>query len=362
MLLAATAEDGIIRLWDMRTGVQRPSIEGYASWIRAICELPVGGRHLLATAGDDGTVRLWDTATGRTETVMDGGRLGAVGALAETPVADGTLVASTSGDGMTRLWDPATGDQRLAMPAPGTTVTDVAALAEDDLHLLAVAGEDRVVRVWDADRGELVKEFKQHHERVNAVCAVGTLLASGADDLIVRVWDVHQAPGNDRARPLLGHANWVTALVAVRHQDTDLLVSADKNGMIRLWDPRGELLRERQAHDAVNALAAYPLGNREVLVSAGVDRTIRLWSLDDLSPLGVLSGHKAPVTGVCPIEFGGRTLLASVGLDRTVRLWEPRTGRLVRIIPVHHRALACAYVGGMLVVGLDRGLLALAVR
>ncbi|UQU63411.1 trypsin-like peptidase domain-containing protein [Couchioplanes caeruleus] len=361
LVLAVTAEDGIIRLWDMRTGAERPPIKGYANWIRAICDLPVGDRHFLATAGDDGAVRLWDPTTGRTESVMDGGLLGAVGALAEMPVAGETLVASTGGDGVTRLWEPGSGEERLALASHGTTVTDVAALVDDDVHLLAVSSEDRAVRLWDADTGELFKEFKQHHERVNAVCAVDGLLASGADDLIVRIRDVHQEPDRDLARPLLGHASWVTALTSVRHEDRHLLVSADKDGVIRLWEPRsGELLGERHAHDTVNALAPFPLGGREVLVSAGADRTIRLWSPEQPAPLGVLTGHKAPVTGVCAVQFGDRTLLASSSLDRTVRLWDPRTGRLVRVIPVHHQALACAYVGGALVVGLDRGILALA--
>ncbi|OJF15340.1 hypothetical protein BG844_05150 [Couchioplanes caeruleus subsp. caeruleus] len=352
LLLAATDEDGTIRLWDMHTGRSRQPIEGYASWIRAICELPVGDRNLLATAGDDGTVRLWDPATGRAETVMDGGRLGAVGALAAIPAADGTLVASTGGDGTVRLWEPSTGEERLALVAYGTTVTDVTAVADDERRLIAVSSEDRAVRIWDVDHGQLYRELKGHHERVNAVRGVGALLASGADDLIVRVWDLHR----DVVRPLLGHATWVTALAAAH----DLLVSADKNGMLRLWDPAGELLTERQGHhDAVNALACFPLAGREILVSAGADRTVRLWDLTGLTPRGVLTGHTAAVTGVCPMRFAGRAALASASLDRTVRIWDAGTGRLLRIIPVHHRALACAYVGDVLIVGLDRGLLAL---
>ncbi|BCJ51325.1 hypothetical protein Asp14428_28000 [Actinoplanes sp. NBRC 14428] len=359
LLLAATAEDGVIRLWNMTTGREERPIRGYASWIRAICELPVGGRNLLATAGDDGTVRLWDPATGLAETVMDGGRLGAVGAVAAVPARDGELVAFTGGDGTVRLWEPSTGEERHALVAYGTTVTDVAALADDDRHLVAVSSEDRVVRVWDADHGQLFTEFKGHHERVNAVCAVGTRLASGADDLIVRLWDLHK----DVNRPLLGHATWVTALAAVAGDDGRLLVSADESGMLRLWHPGGELLTERQGHhDAVHAVAAFPLAGRDLLVSAGADRTVRLWTLPELAPRGVLHGHTAPVTGVCAMPYAGRTALVSTSLDRTVRIWDVESGRLVRIIPVHHRALACAYAGGVLVVGLDRGLLALGMR
>jgi WD40 repeat protein len=63
---------------------------------------------------------------------------------------------------------------------------------------------------------------------------------------------------------------------------------------------------------------------------------------------------------VCHVPHGGRQLLASTSHDRTVRLWDPVKGRALRSIPVHHRALACRCVDGTLVLGLDRGLLALA--
>ncbi|AGL15248.1 trypsin-like peptidase domain-containing protein [Actinoplanes sp. N902-109] len=357
VLLAATAEDGVIRLWDAERGAQWRRIESYASWIRAICELRVGDRYLLATAGDDGTVRLWDAATGQAETVLDGGRLGAVGALAQVPTGYGTVVAATSAEGAVRLWDVTTGEQTLPpLVAYGTVVTDVAAVTDEDRHLIAVASEDRVVRLWDADSGEQVKVLRPHHEGVNAVCAIGTSVASGADDLIVRVWSLQR----ETARPLLGHAAWITALTTVHRAGRELLVSADKNGMLRLWDPDGELIRESQGHhDAVNAIAEIPFGERHALVSAADDRTVRLWEVTDLAPLRVLSGHTAPVTGVCPISYAGRPALASTSLDRTVRIWDVATGRALMVIPVYHQALACLYVDGILVVGLDRGLLAL---
>jgi WD40 repeat protein len=157
---------------------------------------------------------------------------------------------------------------------------------------------------------------------------------------------------------LLGHTSWVTAL-----DGRDVLASADKNGTLRLWDPAGVLLWERQGHhDAVNALGGIIVGGRRLLVSAGADRTIRLWNVPDGAPRGVLTGHSAPVTDVCAVPLGGRTLLASTSLDRTVRLWDPVTGRAVRSIPVHHRALACEYTEDTLILGLDRGILALELR
>jgi WD40 repeat protein len=362
LLLCSTGEDGVIRVWDTATGEPLPELRGHVSWIRAICALPVGSRQLLATAGDDGTVRLWDPVTGQPERVMDGGRTGPVAAVCAAPSSAGTLLASAGSDGTVRLWEPRTGTARAALRAHVAANTDVCSVVDEGRHLLVASSENPAVATWDLDADISMTPLEGHYERVNAVCALDvdgrTLVASAADDETIRVWD----PGSGVVREvLLGHRNWVTALAAVTVHGRQMLASADKNGIVRLWDTAGRCEWESHGHhDAVNALCAVTAGGREVLASAGADSVIRLWDPDGGQPLPGLTGHTGPVTGVCPVPYGGRELLASTGHDRTVRLWDPVTGRALRSIPVHHRALACRWVDGTLVLGLERGLLALA--
>lgn len=64
---------------------------------------------------------------------------------------------------------------------------------------------------------------------------------------------------------------------------------------------------------------------------------------------------------VCAVSSGSHSLLASVSDDRTVRLWDVATGASVRSIPVHHVPLACCYAAGTLVIGLDAGMMAIAI-
>ncbi|MBO0868701.1 MAG: trypsin-like peptidase domain-containing protein [Micromonosporaceae bacterium] len=365
-VFAATSEDGVIRLWDAASGAHRRDLRGPASWIRANCELPIGDRRLLATAGDDGTVRLWDVATGRPEGGRDDGRLGSVAAVCAVSDEDGRLVASGGRDGSIRLWDAVTGDACGDMQSYGSGINGICAVVDEESVLLATAGDDNEVQLWDAEALELDKRMQDHYERVNAVCVLDvnglTVVASAADDEVVRLWDPRQGA---IVRVLLGHRNWVTALVAVPAGDRQLLASADKSGTLRLWDPQAappaSLQWERQGHhDAVNALCTVRRGDRTVVASAGADRVIRLWDPRDGRPLAGLTGHTGPVTGVCPLRSDEGSLLVSTSQDRTVRLWDPMTGRTVRTIQVHHRALACDYLAGTLIIGLDQGLLALA--
>ncbi|GIF76977.1 trypsin-like peptidase domain-containing protein [Asanoa siamensis] len=363
VLLTATDETGVLHLWDARGGAPRPSLRGDVSWIRAVCTLRVRDRDLLATAGDDGTVRLWDPVTRQPESVFDGGRPGAVADLAAIPWRGGTAVASTGTDGVVRIWDPANGARAAQLPVRDGAVTALRAVPDADAPLLATGGDDHVVRLWDLRDGAAGPELADHHERVNAVCAVAagglTLVATGADDDTVRLWNPRDGSAYG---VLLGHRSWVTALTTVRLGGRELLASGDKDGTVRLWDLDGGTRWQQLAHtDAVNALGTVRVDDRELLVSGGADGTVRLWHPEDGRPHHVLGGHTGPVTAVCTLPTGaGAELVVSASLDRTVRLWDPATGHRVRAIPVHHRALSCAYANGTLVVGLDRGLLGLA--
>jgi WD40 repeat protein len=262
-----------------------------------------------------------------------------------------------------RLWAPMDGAQWLE-PLVGVGSINDMCVIDDGRPQLAAANEDRFVQLWDVDAGTPALEMTDHFDAVNAVCALrtdeGLIMASAGDDVTVRLWNPHN--GAIRGG-LIGHGNWVTALAVVDRIGREALASGDKSGTVRLWDSSGDQIWDQPSHhDAINALCALTVEGRTVLVTASSDRHIGLWSCEDGRRLMVLSGHTAPVMGVCAVPVRGRELLASTSLDRTVRLWDPLTARAVLTIPVHHQALACCYVHDTLMIGLDQGLLALAIR
>src|SRR5262249_31007111 len=143
-----------------------------------------------------------------------------------------------------------------------------------DGKILASAGYDRLIKLWDLKAGKLLHVLKDHSDSVYglAFSPDGTLLVSGGADRAGKVWDV--ASGNRLYR--LGEStDWVYAVA---------------------WSPDGKHL-----------------------AAAGVDRSIRVWEVDRTGGKVVHSvfAHEGPVTRLV-YSRDGKTLY-SLSEDRSAK-------------------------------------------
>ena len=148
------------------------------------------------------------------------------------------LLASAGEDGDVRLWDPLTNQSERLLHCHDDCVRGLCAVRTAGETLLATASHDGTVRIWDPISGQMLHELREHQEWVRNICALpgpdGDLLASAGDDRTVRIWD--PVTGTLR-HTLTGHTGWVTAVTHVRAGDRDLIASTGYDGTVRLWDP-----------------------------------------------------------------------------------------------------------------------------
>lgn len=250
--LASAGYDHKVIVWDLHSGKALRSLQGFADWSVAIAYSPDGRE--LAVGSMDGSVTIFDPSDGNTIRKMKpqimvtalaispDGRLVATGlksvvlsdfasgktvATLEGPgnlissVAfspDGRFMAAGSWDKTARLWDVGSGKLvetlRPAMELPPGVAADSLpperrALLEETLtlpvtgvsfspdgRLLATAGADKTVRLWDVSTGKEVRKLSGHEKAVTCVAFSpdGKSVVSGSADKTVRIWPVGQIP------------------------------------------------------------------------------------------------------------------------------------------------------------------------
>lgn len=77
------------------------------------------------------------------------------------------------------------------------------------------------------------------------------------------------------------------------------------------------------------------LFHHKYLISAGADKSIKVWRLKDFSLCKTLEGHKGVVYKLLVIRYNNRDLLLSSSADRTLKLWDLKTFTLKKTLIGH---------------------------
>jgi WD40 repeat protein len=172
-IAAGLAYDSVL-LWNAATGSPTSASAKLRAEVakrgrpNAVAFIPRSGH--LATAGTDGLVHLWDVRTGSYIRGL-GESLGNRSTIADLAVSpDGRMVATLAFDRTVRLWETATGKERKSwQPAGSNRALEFASGG----RLLAVGGLDGGVRLFDPVSGKELAIRAGHSAAVTSLQRVG---------------------------------------------------------------------------------------------------------------------------------------------------------------------------------------------
>ncbi|MDX3073670.1 hypothetical protein [Streptomyces sp. MI02-7b] len=108
--VATGGDDGMIRLWDLKSGARRSRLIGHDGPVRVLKAVALGERPYIVSGGDDGTVRLWNLETSRL-TRKFAGHAGMVRRIVPVTLERHPHVVTEGDDNRIRLWDLESGDE-----------------------------------------------------------------------------------------------------------------------------------------------------------------------------------------------------------------------------------------------------------
>ena len=340
---------------------------------------------VIVPMSSGGCIRIVNMADGQVQD-LSGGHEAAVTCCALS--YDGRLFSVGYNDGAVGIWDLQKTQYRMTLKGPGDPVRTLAFCDDEDILVIyfhnrpvrwhirsgsqaktyngntnpmrccaitpdarsfAIAGEDRILRFWQAGKSDTVAEIPLSKRTLTTceVSADGMKLVTGCNEGNLRIYTMN---GDLVLQEYKAHKQTVTAIAL--SSPAEMIASAGWDGSVKLWNcTSGELVRTlMRPSGEVTGITSTPDGST---IYAGYnDGTIRQIEFTSKDYSKTLDMYTSTIRAIAINPDG--TLLACAGGDNSLRIWNVKTGGLIKSIEgltATQRCLVFSFDGKMLVSG-----------
>ena len=225
------------------------------------------------------------------------------------------------------------GDQlefRGKLQGHGGWITSIATTMENP-NIILSSSRDKTIIVWELTKDDIQyygyarRSLRGHNHFVSdvVISSDGQFALSGSWDGTLRLWEI--ASGKCTKR-FVGHTGDVLSVAF--SADNRQIVSGARDRTIKLWNTLGECkytIQDEAHTEWVSCVRFSPSTQQPVIVSAGWDKLVKVWSLSNCKLRTNLLGHSGYLNTVTVSPDG--SLCASGGKDGTAILWDLTEGK-----------------------------------
>ena len=336
LLATGTLRSNTIKLWETATNRKLRDLSGSGQNSFAIAPAIAFSRdsRLVAASAGDNSVKVWDVMSGRELYSLggvQGSMMASLGVYFVGFASDNRLV--TVSDAV-RVWDLSTGRELRTLESDMLSTasfngTDSGVTLSPDGTQLLLLTDEAQIRFVDLATGREVRRVKLPDDRIESLQLTfapdGNLLAAGIQDKRLKFWNLTSKKDQELARTAKDYS-------FVKFSRDGRLLALSESYNVKLWDVA--TLRELPAIKVPNS-GAFPQGEAFVafsedgkrIATGGFDTDTIVWEAETGKRLSNLSGRTNMAYNVAFNADG--TELAAGGRTR----WDLRTGRGLRTSP-----------------------------
>ncbi|MBM4070040.1 MAG: NB-ARC domain protein [Planctomycetes bacterium] len=228
-----------VSFWDVKTGMLRHKITGFAHDVVALAFSPDG--KLLASGGgaptEDGEIKIFEAPTWKLIGDIKNGHSDTVYGLSFSP--DSKKIATCSADKFIKVFEVPSGKFIKSFEGHTHHVLDVG--WQNDGKLLASAGADSTVKVWDYEKGEQARTINAHQKQVTRLLYIGktSQFVTCSGDQQIKFFE---ATNGGNIRNFGGNNDYIYAVGV--SPDGAVVVAGGQEGIVRVYNgANGQLVR-----------------------------------------------------------------------------------------------------------------------
>lgn len=209
---------------------------------------------------------------------------------------------------------------------PSASVPVITALAiHPSGHLLATAGDDHLVRIWDIRDGQLIRKLRGHRDWITAVAFSddGQELITGSRDRRVVIWDV----GTGKPVGVLGRSSHPISSITVGPQDR--IAIAGFRAPLRLYDLKTRRLKRQVKCPCSDTRAVAFSSDLALLAAGGRNGVVRVWNLAQDTHYDI-PAHQRRIRSIL---FANDRTLVTAGDAAEIGVWNLASRNLSHRIP-----------------------------